>query len=75
MLTKAEAQALVTGYLKALPDRVAALVEANARSGVLGCSFSYAGIPAAVVNNAKTALAGIGWTVADDNVNFIITLS
>lgn len=75
MISKAEAQQFAVGYLKTLPDRVNVTLEQNARVGIVGCAFSYAGIPAQVVTNAKAALAALGWTVVDDVPTTTITLT
>lgn len=74
MLTKQQATALANQYLGTAAARLNDLLEANARVGIVGCSFSYAGIPAQTVTNAKTALGNLGWTVTDDGAG-TLTLS
>lgn len=76
MISKTEAQNLVTHYQLTIKQRVDALLRANASTGVLGATFLYT----ALDNNAqalaaKADLEALGWNVAIDAPNKTVTIS
>ncbi|HEY1554782.1 MAG TPA: hypothetical protein VGF94_08110 [Kofleriaceae bacterium] len=77
MLTKAQAAAIAAQYVSTFPALVEAQLEANAARGITGVTnMPYP--PAATqgqINGFTAQMQGIGWTVAVDEVNFLITLS
>ncbi len=77
MLTKSQAQALITTFNSGFLQRLSATIDSNAAAGFLGVStYPYPPTtPAQTVTNVTNYLQSLGWTVTVDGVNFTVTLS
>lgn len=75
MLTKTDAQALITDYDNALIVRVQSLLESNARNRILGCTYNCGAVPQQMCNRVVTALNAAGWTASYDLPTTTLTVA
>jgi hypothetical protein len=76
VLSKSEAQSLVTSYQTGLRDRIDSLLRSMASQGVVGCIFTYTSNDApAKATPIKAELESLGWTVTIDAPNKTVTIA
>lgn len=76
MISKAEAQAAVDSYISTLRDRVNLFLQARARQGFVGGTFTYTAQDTGPKAQAvRTELLNLGWTVVVDTTTRTVTIS
>lgn len=72
MITKTDAQNLITDYDNSLQVRIQSLLESNARNlRTLGCTYNTGSIPAQACNRVVALLNANGWTANYDGSSTI----